>query len=91
MQTVPAISITNGEPVMAFPLIIILGISAIKALFEDHKRHKSDNEENDGDILIYKNEGFQKSKWSNLKVGDIIQVSLYFSYDTHAFPNQEYP
>lgn len=59
---------------MAMPLTVILTISAIKALFEDWKRHKSDNEENGRDVLIYRKDAFKKAKWSDIRVGDVIQV-----------------
>lgn len=79
MQTIPAISITSGNPVMAMPLSVILTISAIKALFEDWKRHKSDNEENERNVLIYRKEAFEKAKWSDIRVGDVIQVRISFT------------
>lgn len=40
------ISTSDGVPVNFFPLSIIIIITAIKDLFEDLKRHRSDNEEN---------------------------------------------
>ena len=46
MQSIPAISISSGNPVILLPLGVILAITAIKDAFEDLKRHRSDNEEN---------------------------------------------
>jgi len=39
---------------MAFPLIVILSISAIKSVFEDYKRYKSDNEENNSQTEVFR-------------------------------------
>lgn len=41
-ETIRAISITDGQPVIWFPLFVVVCISAMKDYFEDHKRHESD-------------------------------------------------
>lgn len=46
MQTVNEISNSDGKAVILFPLTTIILITAVKDLFEDWKRHKSDNKEN---------------------------------------------
>ena len=46
MQMVPYISISGGKPAMLLPLSFVITVSAIKDLYEDLKRHSSDNEEN---------------------------------------------
>ncbi len=46
MQMIDKISITSGSPVMALPLSVVIGVSMIKDIFEDSKRHKSDKQEN---------------------------------------------
>lgn len=43
MQMIPNISISGGVPVMLGPLAIVLAVSMIKDIFEDCKRHKSDD------------------------------------------------
>ena len=45
-ETLEVISITDGKPVIWFPLMLVVVISSIKDFFEDYKRHQSDNEEN---------------------------------------------
>ena len=47
MQTIPAISLTNGTPVQAMPLSAVVIISMIKDAFEDYKRYISDKDENE--------------------------------------------
>lgn len=53
LQTIEMISITDGTPVQAGPLLLVVIISMVKDAFEDHKRAKSDNEENDSEALVY--------------------------------------
>lgn len=36
------------------PLIFVIGVSALKDIFEDLKRHKSDREENENNCLVYR-------------------------------------
>ena len=43
MQMIPQISISGGFPVIFIPLSIVVSVSALKDLFEDLKRKKSDN------------------------------------------------
>jgi len=50
-------------------------ISALKALFEDYKRHKSDNEENNKNTFVFRGSGFHFEHWKNIQVGDIIKVT----------------
>ena len=42
LQVIPPISITGGQPAILLPLLFVVVVSAIKDLFEDLKRHKSD-------------------------------------------------
>ena len=53
MQMIPIISISAGKPVMLLPLAFVIIISMIKDIFEDAKRHRSDNEENTKQVLVY--------------------------------------
>lgn len=46
LQLIKPISDSNGVPVLMLPLVFVIGVSMIKDVFEDYKRHKSDNEEN---------------------------------------------
>jgi len=38
--------ILSGVPVIYLPLTFVMGISALKDIFEDYKRHQSDQKEN---------------------------------------------
>ena len=71
---IPLISTSDGKPVMFFPLSLIVTVSGIKDLFEDLKRHKEDDQENNSTTLKYQNETFVKTPWKELRVGDVIKV-----------------
>jgi hypothetical protein len=65
---------------MAIPLSIILTVSGLKSLFEDWKRHKSDDQENNRTVLTLKGGQFVPTAWKNLCVGDVVKVDIPFSY-----------
>lgn len=46
MQMVTLISLSDGKPVMFFPLTTVVVVSMIKDFLEDWKRHQSDRREN---------------------------------------------
>lgn len=53
MQTVKRISISGGKCAMALPLGFVVFISMVKDAYEDFQRHKSDNEENKKQSLVF--------------------------------------
>jgi phospholipid-transporting ATPase len=59
---------------MGIPLAIVVFVSALKSLFEDLRRHKSDNQENNRKVFVWRNNNFVLDKWSSLRVGDIVKV-----------------
>ena len=83
MQTIQSISNSSGKPVILLPLTTIILITAIKDLYEDFKRHRSDNEENNKKVMTGSNFSFNEEKWENVKVGNIIKVheNEYFPAD----------
>ena len=61
---------------MALPLGVVVFISMIKDAYEDYQRHKSDNEENRKQSLVYNN-GTQKfvlKHWQDIRPGMIVKV-----------------
>lgn len=48
---VPGVTLTNGQPTILVPLMFVISVSAIKDIFEDMKRHASDNVENSKKVL----------------------------------------
>ena len=68
---IPVISISGGQPVMLFPLSVVILVSMIKDIFEDSKRHKSDNVENNKIVEVYNpiTTLYQHQTWKSLRVG----------------------
>lgn len=58
LETIEAVSITEGKPVIWFPLFVVVTISAFKDFLEDRKRQVSDDEENMRKVLVLKKHGF---------------------------------
>ena len=52
MQVIEPISISSGKPVILFPLLFVILMSAIKDLIEDIKRKKADDLENNSKVLV---------------------------------------
>lgn len=52
MQVIEPISISRGKPVILFPLLFVILMSAIKDLIEDIKRKKADDLENNSKVLV---------------------------------------
>ena len=61
---------------MLLPLLFVIGVSMIKDIFEDLKRHKSDDLENNRLAQVYDklNKEFVKIPWRQVKVGQIVKV-----------------
>jgi magnesium-transporting ATPase (P-type) len=57
-------------------LAVVVVLSMIKDIFEDYKRHKSDQQENEKRTLVYdaSTDGFHSRPWHQVKVGDIVKV-----------------
>lgn len=83
LQLIKEISTSSGVPVTWAPLMFIIFISALKDLFEDLKRHKSDNEENKRKTKVLRNSIFEETRWEDLNVGEIISLNQdeYFPAD----------
>lgn len=53
MQMIESISISGGKPAMLFPLAFVVAASMVKDAFEDFKRHRNDDKENDSLTLVF--------------------------------------
>jgi magnesium-transporting ATPase (P-type) len=73
-QQIPNVSPT-GRYTTLVPLICILGVSAIKELFEDFKRHKADRKVNESEILVLNKTTLEwdLKRWQDVRVGDIVK------------------
>uniref|UniRef100_A0A8C0LA40 Phospholipid-transporting ATPase n=1 Tax=Canis lupus dingo TaxID=286419 RepID=A0A8C0LA40_CANLU len=69
LQAIPQIS-TLAWYTTLFPLLVVLGITAMKDLVDDVARHKMDNEINNRTCEVIKD----VTKWKEIQVGDIIRL-----------------
>ena len=85
LQCFPEISNANGKPIILMPLCIVVIVNSIKDFYEDWKRKKSDDEENNRKVEVYDldMEKFVIKKWKDVFVGNIIKVKKgeYFPAD----------
>jgi magnesium-transporting ATPase (P-type) len=76
MQTLRSISISDGKAAMALPLFAVISVSMIKDAFEDYKRHKSDDKENNDTAQVWdaKANSFKKVQWRSIRVGQVVKI-----------------
>ncbi|KAM3684971.1 hypothetical protein ACB098_11G086500 [Castanea mollissima] len=63
-----------GRGVSILPLAFVLSVTAIKAAYEDYRRHRSDRIENNRIASVLVNNQFQPKKWKDIRVGEIIKI-----------------
>ncbi|XP_072920242.1 phospholipid-transporting ATPase IC isoform X1 [Hemitrygon akajei] len=73
LQAIPQIS-TLAWYTTFVPLLLVLGITAVKDLVDDIARHKMDKMVNNRLCDILQNGRFKQAKWRNIKVGDIVRL-----------------
>ncbi|XP_071452403.1 phospholipid-transporting ATPase VD isoform X2 [Hetaerina americana] len=72
----PAIN-AFGKEVAMIPVAFVLGVTAIKDMFEDRRRHASDKRINNSTCRVYKSEQQQYKRvlWKDVRVGDLVHLS----------------
>ena len=75
-QMYKEISNSNGKPVILFPLFVVVSVNGLKDFFEDWKRKRSDDKENNKKALVYNSQmkSFEEKLWKEILIGDIIKV-----------------
>ncbi|XP_066871325.1 phospholipid-transporting ATPase IC isoform X2 [Kogia breviceps] len=73
LQAIPQIT-TLAWYTTLVPLLVVLGITAIKDLMDDVARHKMDNEINNRTCEVIKDGRFKIAKWKEIQVGDVIRL-----------------
>ncbi|XP_042310609.1 phospholipid-transporting ATPase IC [Sceloporus undulatus] len=73
LQTIPQITTLSWYTTLV-PLLLVLGITAIKDLVDDIARHRMDNEINNRTCDVIREERFKNTKWKDIKVGDVIRL-----------------
>ncbi|XP_041826504.1 phospholipid-transporting ATPase IC [Melanotaenia boesemani] len=71
LQIIPEISTLPWYTTL-IPLVVVLGITAIKDLVDDLARHRMDKEINNRKCDVLLNGRFQESKWMDIQVGDVV-------------------
>ncbi len=74
LQSIRDISITNGLPATALPLVVVLAFDGIVTANEDIKRHRDDFKANTSKTLVLRDGKFQSIVWADIRVGDILKV-----------------
>ncbi|CAL4122701.1 unnamed protein product [Meganyctiphanes norvegica] len=77
LNFVPAVE-AFGKEISMLPLIFVLGITAIKDLFEDRRRYNSDKKVNNAHCRVYSSEQrrYVKCLRKDIRVGDIVHLSV---------------
>uniref|UniRef100_A0A8C3RSQ7 Phospholipid-transporting ATPase n=1 Tax=Chelydra serpentina TaxID=8475 RepID=A0A8C3RSQ7_CHESE len=73
LQTIPQITTLSWYTTLV-PLLLVLGITAIKDLVDDIARHRMDNEVNNRTCDVIRDGRFKTAKWKDIQVGDIIRL-----------------
>lgn len=73
LQIIPSIATLPWYTTL-IPLVVVLGITAIKDLVDDLARHRMDKEINNRKTEVLLDCRFQPSKWSNVQVGDVVRL-----------------
>ncbi|NXV60906.1 AT8B1 ATPase, partial [Molothrus ater] len=73
LQSIPQISTLSWYTTLV-PLLLVLGITAVKDLVDDIARHRMDNEVNNRTCDVIKDGRFKATKWKDIKVGDVVRL-----------------
>ncbi|XP_057697770.1 phospholipid-transporting ATPase VA isoform X2 [Corythoichthys intestinalis] len=75
LNFVPVVNAFQPELALA-PVVFILSVTAIKDLWEDYRRHRSDKEINHMDCLVYNRteRRYVEKFWKEVRVGDFIRL-----------------
>ncbi|NXD09484.1 AT8B1 ATPase, partial [Nothocercus nigrocapillus] len=73
LQTIPQITTLSWYTTLV-PLLLVLGITAVKDLVDDIACHRMDSEVNNRTCEVIKDGRFKNTKWKDIKVGDVIRL-----------------
>ena len=76
LQTIKVVSISNGEPTMLPPLLLVVVTSMLKDAYEDYCRHCEDALENNALCTRFnrRTREFEKVRWQDIEIGDFIKT-----------------
>ena len=85
LQCFPEISNADGKPIILMPLCVVVVVNSVKDFYEDWKRKRSDDEENNRKVEVYDldQKKFVIKKWKDVFIGNILKVKKgeYFPAD----------
>lgn len=58
-----------------FPLLLVLCVTTIKDGYEDWRRHRSDQNENNRKALVLHPGKFVMKKWKEIRVGEVVKIT----------------
>lgn len=92
LQMIRVVSITGGVPTILPPLAFIVFLTMVKDVYEDYKRYKSDQEENNKETLVYQDGEFKKMMWKDIRVGHLVKVNKneFFPTDLVMIASSDY-
>lgn len=73
LQGIPAVS-TMPIYLAAMPFVFVIGVSVVRELIEEIKRRRQDNKVNNAPVRVLREDKFHETKWSKIKVGDILLI-----------------
>ncbi|NWS06057.1 AT8B1 ATPase, partial [Motacilla alba] len=73
LQSIPQITTLSWYTTLV-PLLLVLGITAVKDLVDDIARHRMDSEVNNRTCDVIKDGRFKGTKWKDIKVGDVVRL-----------------
>uniref|UniRef100_A0A8B9HSK9 Phospholipid-transporting ATPase n=1 Tax=Astyanax mexicanus TaxID=7994 RepID=A0A8B9HSK9_ASTMX len=73
LQIIPQISTLPWYTTLV-PLVLVLGITAIKDLVDDLARHRMDKEINNRKCEVLLDGRFQETRWMDIQVGDVVRL-----------------
>ncbi|XP_021953805.2 probable phospholipid-transporting ATPase VD isoform X3 [Folsomia candida] len=76
LNWIPSIS-AFGKEIAMLPVMFVLGVTAIKDLFEDRRRYNSDKRINNSTCRVWhRHENrWESVKWKDIRVGDVVHLS----------------
>lgn len=74
LESIQAVSTTQGRPSILVPLVFVLAVTGIKDLIEDRARGKIDKVKNDAIVKLFADGEWKEVPAKDLRVGDMIQI-----------------
>ena len=74
LSSIPDITITDGRPVLAYALIVVVIFTMLKDLYEDRKRQVLDKKENNRLVRVFHNNSWVQMKNREVQVASAILI-----------------